>query len=286
MNLPKAEAQVLEGMTLGQWHGFKGVTIPAWKDAAFNTAQQKLVPIIWNHGFFSSNGAYQATMMELASHGHLCISMNDKTGNSCCFTENPDGTPVEFDMKAFKGDEDQMIADGKSDEVFDRFQEVLNPRVEQVIALIDELDAGEFVKKHLDSDIPVDMDRLCVGGHSFGGTTTCKSALQDKRIKGCLTFDPYMVFAKPESNIEKDFNLGETAFQAIETSNWKDMMNTDLFNYRERFIRVNTKGQNQEWTTFNTHGHAHCADHSLVNPELVQLNDSCNPLPCSGRVLA
>jgi hypothetical protein len=97
------------------------MSIPAWKDASFNTSQEKLVPIIWNHGFFSSNGAYQATMMELASHGHLCINMNDKSGNSCCYTESPDGKPVDFVMKAFKGDEDELIADGKFDEVYDRF---------------------------------------------------------------------------------------------------------------------------------------------------------------------
>jgi hypothetical protein len=42
-------------------------------------------------------------------------------------------------MKAFKGDEDQLIADGNFEEVYTRFQDVLNPRVDQVIALIDEL---------------------------------------------------------------------------------------------------------------------------------------------------
>ena len=55
-NLPKAEEQVFG--SLGPWYGYRGMTIPAWKDAAFNTSQEKLVPIIWNHGFFSQNGAY------------------------------------------------------------------------------------------------------------------------------------------------------------------------------------------------------------------------------------
>jgi cephalosporin-C deacetylase-like acetyl esterase len=178
------------------------MTIPAWKDATFNTSQKSLVPIIWNHGFFSSNGEYQVTMMELASHGHLCISLNDKTGNTCCYTESPDGNPVHLNNIGFKGDEGEMIAEGKSQEVYDRLSSVLDPRVDQVVALIDELEAGEFVKTHLGSDIPIDMDRLCVGGHSHGGAVTCKVALKDKRIKAALPCDPFFSFAHPDSNIE------------------------------------------------------------------------------------
>lgn len=81
---------------MGKMYYFKDTTIPAWKDAKFNTSQGELSPIIFNHGFSGSNRDYQAHCMEMASHGYLVISMNDNTGNSCSYTEDKEGVSVPF----------------------------------------------------------------------------------------------------------------------------------------------------------------------------------------------
>jgi pimeloyl-ACP methyl ester carboxylesterase len=36
------------------------------------------------------------------------------------------------------------------------------------------------------------VDKLSIGGHSFGGMTALSMAEKDLRIKACFTFDPWL----------------------------------------------------------------------------------------------
>lgn len=48
-------------------------------------------------------------MIEYASHGYLCMSMNDKTGNCSWYTETPDGKSIPITITAFNGAEEKLI---------------------------------------------------------------------------------------------------------------------------------------------------------------------------------
>lgn len=39
--------------------------------------------------------------------------------------------------------------------------------------------------------LKIDTDKIVVAGHSFGGLTANQVAFIDKRVKCCLTFDPW-----------------------------------------------------------------------------------------------
>lgn len=156
--------------------------------------------------------------------------------------------------------------------------------------MIEELSQGQFVKKHLNSDCQLDMSKLIVAGHSFGGTTAITTALRDKRVKGILIQDPNLINAMKGANIEKDFNLGDTAVHTIFTEYFEDFMeqaglNFDPFHNRDEFIRINSRGDHKEWITFKGHGHAHPTDFTLLAPDMIHIVSNFNRMPWSGREL-
>ncbi len=45
-----------------------------------------------------------------------------------------------------------------------------------------------------------DIDKLVIGGHSFGGMTAIAAANYDRRIKACVTLDPWLYVYHKEIN--------------------------------------------------------------------------------------
>ena len=41
-------------------------------------------------------------------------------------------------------------------------------------------------------NVQIEMDKLIIGGHSFGGMTAIYSAFRDERIKACFGFDAWL----------------------------------------------------------------------------------------------
>jgi cephalosporin-C deacetylase-like acetyl esterase len=77
------------------------------------------------------------------------------------------------------------------------------------MALIDDLYNTENLitqKLKFDNKIKLDLDKLVITGHSFGGMAAIATARLDKRIKACVTLDPWLFAYHKEIN-EKDFYL-------------------------------------------------------------------------------
>lgn len=52
-------------------------------------------------------------------------------------------------------------------------------------------------KLNFSDKVEIDISKLILGGHSFGGLTAISVANQDSRVKAVFTFDPW-VWAKNE----------------------------------------------------------------------------------------
>ena len=70
-----------------------------------------------------------------------------------------------------------------------------------MIAMIDEFtnDSNKVYQEKLSFPewFKVDTQRIAVAGHSFGGITAAGVTYLDKRVKACLTFDPwYFIYEK------------------------------------------------------------------------------------------
>jgi pimeloyl-ACP methyl ester carboxylesterase len=61
--------------------------------------------------------------------------------------------------------------------------------------LIDEISKPNFLQKKLNfpDNIKLNLDKLIVAGHSFGGVTAIGASEYDKRVKACLTLDPWLL---------------------------------------------------------------------------------------------
>ena len=61
--------------------------------------------------------------------------------------------------------------------------------------MIDQMFKENFLNKELffETNPELDMDKLIVAGHSFGGATAIKTGLKDRRVKCVLTMDPWFL---------------------------------------------------------------------------------------------
>jgi dienelactone hydrolase len=66
--------------------------------------------------------------------------------------------------------------------------------------LIDDITKPDFCQSFLGfpSQVKLDVDRLIVGGHSFGGLTALETAKNDPRVKAVFTFDPWLYVRRME----------------------------------------------------------------------------------------
>jgi cephalosporin-C deacetylase-like acetyl esterase len=64
----------------------------------------------------------------------------------------------------------------------------------EVINFIDDLYSSSFVTTVLsfDNSVQIDLTKLVVGGHSFGGMTSIAVAHQDERVKAIFGLDPWL----------------------------------------------------------------------------------------------
>lgn len=73
-------------------------------------------------------------------------------------------------------------------------QSQLDQRVREVRSLIDEISHPNFMQKiGFPEGVSLNLDKLIVSGHSFGGMTAIDTSVNEpERVKVCLTFDPWL----------------------------------------------------------------------------------------------
>ena len=84
---------------------------------------------------------------------------------------------------------------------------------------------------------------LTVPKHQFTQTTANGTVA----ITPDGTDDAVTVFVKAGADVENDYNLQGLPFQQLVSENLADFCNPDQMGTREQFIKVNTKGKEQEW---------------------------------------
>jgi hypothetical protein len=104
--------------------------------------------------------------------------------------------------------------DGKNEMYYNNTYKLYDPevrkaqiaiRVKEVQSFITELSQPDYLEKRLGFPTPLNLDlsRLIISGHSFGGMTAIQLAKEDPRVKLCATLDPW-VFP-----FHKEINAGE-----------------------------------------------------------------------------
>ena len=103
---------------------------------------------------------HSGTCRDFASHGYIVFSIDHKDGTSL-YHENEDGTGIVFDNSMIAYDLDYR-------------KSLMKIRENEVTELINELYLNEVLLKEklgFKEGVKLDLDKLVMGGHSFGGIT-------------------------------------------------------------------------------------------------------------------
>ena len=166
--------------------------------------------VIFSHGFEGFRFQNTTQIQELVSHGYIVFAL-DHTYDAT-LTIFPDGTKIKKAEKYCYGCEEK------------EFREVFNPQIDTRISdVIFVLNKIENIKSGVIStsfSSLLDINKIGIFGHSFGGGTSLAASILDSRIKSCLSLDGWYVPIIPEI-YSKDFSkpflhLGQTAWDRIE----------------------------------------------------------------------
>lgn len=142
--------------------------------------KNKLIPLIYCHGLTCTRTSQSGSCRDFASHGYIVFSLDFFDG-TCSYTQKRNG-----ESKFWLKDQHPLDRDLRDKQ--------LDYRIQEVMGFIDDLSEPNFLQNTLgfDEGIELDLNRLIVGGHSFGGVTAIAVSQQDTRVKACFSLDPWL----------------------------------------------------------------------------------------------
>ncbi|TKI53375.1 hypothetical protein FC756_24190 [Lysinibacillus mangiferihumi] len=145
------------------------------KDIAVSNQENKFPVLLFSHGYGSTRMQSFSQMEELASHGYVVISV-DHT-NDAAYTKFPDGREMINQTDAYS-----YSFDIEDEEEVKRRSKDMSFVLDQLITINDGDTQGLFTGR-------MDMDRIGIFGHSYGGSTAAQTLLDDRRISAGINID-------------------------------------------------------------------------------------------------
>jgi len=181
---PYIDNIVVRAETIGSAGGFPGWMaghINLVKTNSFLNAKPDLTNfpypvLVLSHGITGMRQIHSALIEELASHGFVVAALDHPY--DCNLTLFKDGTSADY----------RSDITGHPDSVRIRRKQ-LNTRVADVRFLLDQLTE---VNRSLYFNGLMNLDRVGILGHSYGGATSIQASFEDKRFKSCLVLDSWM----------------------------------------------------------------------------------------------
>ena len=144
--------------------------------------------IIFSHGFEGFRSQNTTQIQELASNGYIVFAL-DHTYDAV-ITIFPDGRQISTAKRYCK--------DCDTKQFYDVFLPQINTRIADIRFLINQIEkikSGE-IKSNFSTSL--DIDRVGIFGHSFGGGASLATSILDSRIKSCLSLDGWYVPVHPD----------------------------------------------------------------------------------------
>ncbi|XP_033013706.1 platelet-activating factor acetylhydrolase 2, cytoplasmic [Lacerta agilis] len=182
---------------------FGSCKIPVSWDAPFKPCSHKYPLIIFSHGLGAFRTVYSAICVEMASRGFVVMALEhrDHSASATYFCkldpETPDfpETQIREEWLSYQG-----VPKGQKEFRFRNPQ--LHQRANECIRglkLIRSIDSGKAVVNLLRTDFDlsvlkdnVDLSKVSVMGHSFGGTTAVLALVKEAQFKCAVALDAWM----------------------------------------------------------------------------------------------
>ena len=206
-----------------------------------HTQSEKLIPVIFSHGLGGGRHNYSSLVSQLASKGYFVITMDHKE-----------------EVK-------EIILD--IDKVAPKY---LQTRVQEVRTVIDELsNFSGSIGKLFGSKLNLDMSRLTLMGHSYGGGTAYATASEDERIKNSIMVDPWL---KPLEFDRLDKKLSCNVL-LIQSGDWNEKYPAGQISVRNTKVMEAQRGNKTGaiYCKIPNSQHNHFSDDILLSGDTIKL---------------
>lgn len=198
-----------------------------------------IVPVVFSHGLQSATFLYTMCLRDLAAHGFLVLAVNHQDGSNL-HTVTREGADKYYGAK-------------EPLELRDKREPQLRRREEEMRELIGELASRrEGVLAGLPEWLSIDTASIVVAGHSFGGTTAMRTAVNlPEQVKGVLTFDPW-VYPYDREALDGGFRV-PAPLVAVNSEHFPLITTFDIWKAIEAVFKASACAANQCWRVKNFH---------------------------------
>ena len=155
--------------------------------------QQKRPVVVFSHGLAACRTSYSYVCTDLASRGYFVAAVEHGDGSGCLRTvKKGKDAAVEFKYQ-------ELLAPGTPEyDIRNKQVKIRATEVSEALNTLEEMNDGnlentwiqDLSEDNLDSlkrDLKdsMDLDKVAIGGHSFGGATTVLSLASDSRFYSC-----------------------------------------------------------------------------------------------------
>ncbi|MBT3478230.1 MAG: hypothetical protein HOA15_00985 [Candidatus Marinimicrobia bacterium] len=252
---PYIDRMDLRAETMGSAGGFPGFLVnhlPLTKTNAYLNLDANSIPapfpiIIISHGITGMRQIHTSLAEKLASHGYAVIAMDHSYDAN--ITIFPDGRVADY-RSEITGHPDSVIIRRKQ----------INTRAADISFIIDQLTQIQSGKIKHPLNGYLDLGKIGITGHSFGGGTSILAAYLDNRIKAVSVMDSWM---NPVPKKVLQTGLAQP-FLYMGRPSWKDSDYPSNNSFVDTIIKHN-RGPSY-WITIENTRHLDYSDSPLFSP--------------------
>ena len=223
-------------------------------DVACSNKLEKYPVLIFSHGITGSRHLHQILFEHLASKGYIVFALDHSFDAN--LTIFPDGKIADY----------RSEITGHPDSVLIREKQI-NTRAFDVGFIIDQI--REIETGMIDSKLSgrLDLDRVALGGHSYGGATAILASYNHEIIKACVVLDGW-ISPIPDKVISEGINV---PFLFMGRPSWHD---SDYPGNYERLADLITHSSNEKYDLrINQTLHLDYTDIPLMSPLVKHVMD-------------
>jgi len=151
----------------------------SYKNIPIIQSDQLMPVVIFSHGITGTRHLHQAMYEFLVSRGFIVVALDHSFDAN--LTIFPDGRLADY----------RSDITGHTDSVNVRTMQ-MNTRVADISFILNQLDKIQSGKIESQIFTKIDLERVAVGGHSYGGSTATVVSQWDSRIKACFVLDSWI----------------------------------------------------------------------------------------------
>ena len=170
--------------------------------------------VVFSHGITGSRHLHQALFEHLSSQGYVVVALDHSY--DCNLTIFPDGRIADY----------RSEITGHPDSIKIRNQQI-NTRTKDVIFALNQISKIHYGNLKSKLNGKLNLEKIAVGGHSYGGATAIQSAKTDKRIKTCFVLDGW-INPVPKTTIEQGL---QKPILSMGRPSWEDSDYPDNYHF-------------------------------------------------------